>query len=431
MSNIGKSKFAITGNMELALTSAHNNRRLIRLRWWYLTFICLVALASSFVVYEGAVFMQDYLLILLAGLVINGLFYAAVRLRPSDLFSQQLITIAQLAFDLAMVGLATFVQGGVEARVTILYAIPILASALLFGSRTVILTTALSSATYVAALLLEDYINQSTMGWAQLIVPMIFYPAVFFLIGRIALYFQHLNTQKAREQSYDSFLSLVGHQLKHPSSAVATIIDGLRHNEAAKLDEATKHYIDLLKTENNNQIRLIDNLLEAAPENRREIYNGSVDVSKLIDKIAQRVAEANDRIADLDRMGDHEEGVMVRGSEIRLGLALTNVFDNAFRYSDAGSPVRFEVTAKAGKATIIIRDSGLGMDNEEVVRQSKRLDVEGIRGIAASGHLGGLGLGLYATHRIIKNHGGKLRIHSSDKIGTTIIITLERSSKHV
>lgn len=423
------SKYEITGAKELALAIGRNNRRLIGLRWWYLLLICGVALATSYVASGNTAILQDYLLILAFGLVVNGLFYAAARLRPESLASQRLITVAQLVFDLVVVALVTYVQGGHEARVTVLYVIPILSAALLFSGRVVMLTAALSGAAYIAAVVLENYLRAQPADWSQLVVPMVFYPALFFVLARMALYLGHLSTLRAREQSYNAFLSLVGHQLKHPASAVTTIIDALRHSDT-RLDDTTAHYVDLLKAENENQIRLIDNLLESAPRSEPVRYDGRVNMSELLDKIARRVAEANERVADLQLLEGSEPAVYARGSEIRLTLALTNIFDNAFRYSQAGDAVRYRVVGKSDTVVVTIRDGGAGMKPGDVTRELERLDADGIRGMAASGHVGGLGLGLFAANRIIKHHDGRLQIHASEHIGTTVTITLERSTAH-
>jgi K+-sensing histidine kinase KdpD len=422
------SRYNIFGQKEAALEAAKNNRRLINLRWWFMLLIFGVAAGTTYFTAPDSLRIQQYLLVLLFGLTVNGLFYAAVRLNPKNLRSQQFITLMQLVFDFAIIGMITYVQGGVMARTTALYVFPILAAALLFRGSMVLLVAAMSGATYVGAVLLEYYVTGRSISMEELVLPMTFYPCLFLLLARIDIYLELLKTNEVREHAYNSFLSLVGHQLKHPASAATTIIDVMSHDNKTVLSSDTKHYIELLKNENENQIRLIDNLLESAPHARQAaaMYYEEVDVAALVAKIAKRTAEANERSKDLVKLKDSASAAVIKASSIRLSLAFENVFDNAFRYSQAGDKVSYSVAQKAGKVVVMIRDSGNGMNETEVMRQLQRLSLEGIRGMESGGHVGGLGLGLYATSRIVQSYGGELDIHSSEEIGTTVIISLKR-----
>jgi signal transduction histidine kinase len=191
----------------------------------------------------------------------------------------------------------------------------------------------------------------------------------------------------------------------------------------------TRHYIELLKSENENQIRLIDNLLESAPQPRAAFFE-DVDVAAVLQKTATRLAKANERSSDLFKQKDSANSAIVSASTGRLALAFGNLLDNAFRYSKPGDRVTYGVMLKRDSVVISIRDAGIGMKEEEVLQQMQRLTIVGIRGMEAGGHLGGLGLGLYASWRIIQAYGGTFDIHSTEQIGTTITIILPRKEKH-
>ncbi|HEY1085709.1 MAG TPA: HAMP domain-containing sensor histidine kinase [Candidatus Saccharimonadales bacterium] len=423
------SRYEITGRKEATEAAAKNNRRLIGIRWWYMVLVAGVASATYYVSTNDLERVILYLEIFGGGLVFNALLYGAVYLQKNNLRAQHVITVAQLTIDLVIAGIVTYVQGGVEARTTILYMFPILSSALLFRGNVVMLTAGLSGVTYIIAILLEFYIQDRPIDWLAMTVPMVFYPAMFFLMARVAMYLEYIGMMEAREKAYSSFLSLVAHQLKHPASAATTIIDAINHSDTAKIDSTTKRYIEMLKSENENQIRLIDNLLESAPQKKPAEYTESIDVVTILNRSAKRAAEANERLEDLEIMPDSLEKAMIEGDQIRLTLAFGNIFDNAFRYSEPGNKVKYHIGRKSGVVTVTIHDGGKGMDEEEVAEQFERLEITGIRGMESSGHLGGLGLGLYAASRIVNAHGGTLDIHAAEDIGTTVKITLKRSKK--
>jgi|GEM_PF-2571027 len=423
-------RYDIFGQKEMALETAQNNRRLIAVRWWWFLLIFGIVTATTSLTSGGdETRLRQYGTILVLGLAFNAVCYLVVRLYPASLRFQQIFTVIQLALDLVVVGIVTYVQGGVESRTTVLYMFPILASALLFRGNVVLLAAALSGATYVLTVLLHYYFQKPMVPFDLLLVPLIFYPAVFFLLARVAVYLEHLKSNKVREAAYNSFLSLIGHQLKHPASATVTIIDAIDHDQKLMLDKNARHYIELLKTENENQIRLIDNLLESAPQ-PRAAYQEDVNVAAVLEKTATRLAAANERTDDLSKRKDSPASAIVPASSGRLGSAFGNIFDNAFRYSKPGDRVTYGLTVKRSTVVVTIRDAGIGMKEEDVMRQMRRLTIEGIRGMEAGGHLGGLGLGLYASWRIIHSYDGELDIHSSEQIGTTVTITLPRKDPH-
>lgn len=422
------SHYNITGRKEAAEAAAKNNGRLIFLRLPYMLLVFGVVAATIWLTRRGTEQLLTYSAILMAGLVINGFFALVVRAFRTNLRTQQLLTVAQLVLDLVIAGVITYVQGGAEARTTVLYMFPIMTAALIFGGRAVMLTAALSGAAYVGAIVLHLYIVEESSDFGQVALPMIFYPTVFLLLARVTRYLQHIGTIEAREKAYDSFLSLLAHQLKHPASAVTTIIDAITHNDDSKIDETTKRYLEMLKTENENQIRLIDNLLEATPHEKAASFEHNVNVVPLVEKVANRLAENNGRKNDLMVLPNALTKAVADVNPIRLSLALTNIFDNAFRYSKPGEAIHYGVSKKSGTIKILIRDSGKGMNQEEIARQLERFTSQGIRGMQ-QGHVGGLGIGLYAAAQIARAHGGGLDIHSGDGVGTTIVFTLKKEHK--
>lgn len=422
------SRYNITGQKEAAEAAARNNARLILIRWPYMLLLFGAVVASAWITGRAQLYVLDYLWVLSLGVAVNGFFAVVVHVFRTNLQTQHFLTVAQLILDMTLAGIITYIQGGAEARTTILYMFPIMTAALIFGGRVVTLAALLSGATYIMTIFLYLYISEESTNYEQLILPMIFYPTVFLILGRITRYLQHIGTIEAREKTYNSFLSLLAHQLKHPASAVTTIIDAINHNETGSIDETTKRYIEMLKSENENQIRLIDNLLEAAPHEKTASFDEQVDIVPVIDKVASRLAAANDRPDDLVQLPKTAAKMVADVNPIRLSLAMTNIFDNAFRYSEPGQSVSYGITEKSGTIRILVRDSGKGMSKTEITHQLERFSNQGISGMQHE-HLGGLGIGLYAAARIARTHGGKLDIHSGDGVGTTAIFTLKKEHK--
>ncbi len=82
---------------------------------------------------------------------------------------------------------------------------------------------------------------------------------------------------------------------------------------------------------------------------------------------------------------------------------VTNLIDNAVKYSDADAPVEVEVAEADGGVTLAVRDRGFGLDEEASARLFEAFG----RGLNAE-HIPGLGLGLFISHQIVERHGGRI-----------------------
>ena len=116
-----------------------------------------------------------------------------------------------------------------------------------------------------------------------------------------------------------------------------------------------------------------------------------------------------------------DDPVEVVGDPHMLQRALTNILDNAIKYTPDGGVVLVSLTARGGRATIEIRDNGEGIGEEEISKVFERF-YRGDRSRSTSGS----GLGLAIAHAIIDAVGGNLSISSQLGMGTAVRIGLVR-----
>ncbi len=91
--------------------------------------------------------------------------------------------ILQLALDIVVASFVTYQQGGEAARTTVLFVIPIVAAGLIFAARIVYLVSVLSGAAYISILLLVNMSLKNPLEFSDILVPIIFYPALFNCLG--------------------------------------------------------------------------------------------------------------------------------------------------------------------------------------------------------------------------------------------------------
>jgi signal transduction histidine kinase len=117
----------------------------------------------------------------------------------------------------------------------------------------------------------------------------------------------------------------------------------------------------------------------------------------------------------MDATGEH----LVTGDAVRLLEVVTNLVDNAARYSTPDTPIRVSIRDEEGSVLVSITDQGPGMTPEE----QENLFRPFTRG-SRSGE--GTGLGLAITRSIVNAHGGSIKVVSSPGTGTTMSVSIPR-----
>ncbi len=413
-------KFNITGNKEYVLSLKSQNERLIQLRWLYITLLPFVAAATSYITGDSE-FGVTYFYIGLAGVAVNSLMFILCKVIPLKSYFFQSLMVIQIGFDLFFATVATYVTGGLDARTTAVYAVPIVASGLIFSARIVYFTAAASGLGYILAVIADIMINHRFVELSEVFVPLVFYPVLFILLARLTHYLMKLSVQATEEKVYESFLSLLSHQLKHPLSTTNAILDTIDYYEEKGLSHKKhKKFIQQLKSENQNMMLLLNNLLEAANQENKVYAHETTDLPKLLQQIAYHCAERNSRVDDLKlHLGDISTKIVANSDKLKT--ALYNIINNAFMFSDKGSNVEIDLQDKEDTLVVSIVDHGGGMNwkNKQTMFKKFSVSTDDNKGIQ------GLGLGLYVAKKIIHAHSGIMHVISRGS-GTKVIIILKK-----
>jgi len=139
----------------------------------------------------------------------------------------------------------------------------------------------------------------------------------------------------------------------------------------------------------------------------------------LVEDVARRAQllprTAEWRIGDLSAL----EGVMIEAHADFIRQLIFIFIENAFKYTPEGT-VEIKATRSADQAGVIIRDTGIGMNNEEIPHIFERF----YRADISRGKTAGTGLGLSIAKWIIDEHGGSVEVSTREEIGTTFIVWL-------
>ncbi len=213
-------------------------------------------------------------------------------------------------------------------------------------------------------------------------------------------------------QRKDEFIAMLGHELRNPLSvlAMASTIFKLRAFE----NEETQRASEMIVRQVHHISRLVDDLLDMT-----RIENGKLQLEmKLVDlrdivsnALDLRRAEAELRKQQLT-VQLAGEPVLVDGDPVRLVQVLSNLVDNAVKYTPEAGNITVAVSADGNEAIVAVQDDGAGIPAEQVASifepfvqlpQSRR-DTHG-----------GLGLGLTLVRRLTELHGGRVDVTSGGK----------------
>ncbi|HET6351730.1 MAG TPA: PAS domain S-box protein [Coriobacteriia bacterium] len=221
----------------------------------------------------------------------------------------------------------------------------------------------------------------------------------------------------------EAFTYAVSHDLRAPLRRMSGLCEALEQDYASQLDDAAKQFMHLLTEEAAQTSSLIEGLLDLSRSSRGEIQRIIVDVSALADSLLTRLQTTDpDRIVEC-RV---ERDLIVYGDRRMVESLLTNLLDNAWKYSCCDISARIEVYADDadGHRWICVRDNGAGFDP----RYEENLFVPFQR-LHSEDEFKGVGIGLATVNRIVRRHGGDIRATGEVGKGATFRFWLPEPSE--
>ena len=221
----------------------------------------------------------------------------------------------------------------------------------------------------------------------------------------------------------DRFLSIASHELRTPVASVLLATELLiRALDAGRLeDERLRTGLSRVSTASQRLGALVDELLDVSrlTADRQELDMEPTDVGALAREVAARFVDLrNGGRVVVTASGD----VTVDADQSRLDQVISNLVDNALKYSTAPAPIEVAVIGGDDGVELSVADRGVGLDADA----GKRLFEAFGRGSNVE-HVHGLGLGLFISHQIVDRHGGRINAEPRDDgPGTVFRVWLPR-----
>ena len=239
-------------------------------------------------------------------------------------------------------------------------------------------------------------------------------PGAILLVGDVS-------TIRRLERMRSDFVANVSHELRTPLAAIAgaaeTLADG-----ALSDPEAGPQFVAVIGRHADRLRALVDDLLtlsrlESSPENIERV---PVDFAHVVRQACDAVS-ARTRDAGLALEVSADDAVRVMGDPEALRRLVDNLVVNAVTYTPSGGAVRVSLAATAGRAVLVVADSGIGIGAEHLDRifeRFYRIDK------ARSRSKGGTGLGLSIVKHAVNLHGGDIAVESRPGAGSTFTVSI-------
>lgn len=428
------SKYILEGNDQYRLQVRLRNIWLIRIRWLYILMFGVVVVSSSNFAQNSMALRQFVVGLCVAGAMLNGVFWLLLRTEKRSARYYKWVAAAQILLDVGMASAVIYFLGGLHSRAIILYAIPIISKGMLFEGSLAYMAAAASAVSYGGVVVLYQTRHPAAYSLRDTIQPIIFYGCVFLVLAFLISRFTARTSVEQRDKTYSELVAMLRHQLHHPSSVIAALVEMLEFSADYKdWDDKNKTYLKQLKRENLRLNNMISNILQSVSERKEKplVHPAKVNLLQMLNETAISCATGAKRLEDLKTNLPNEK-VELDAIPDQLRTAFDNIIENAFHFSEKGTPVTVDMERdeKAGYITITIRDDGIGMSMDEQKNLAKlfnRLEERTGGPEDESEKLYSMGLGLYVSDMIIQQHHGTMKIESKQNEGTRIIIKFKEA----
>jgi signal transduction histidine kinase len=268
------------------------------------------------------------------------------------------------------------------------------------------------------------------VGWiivnGRAVLPLVFGILAFaLLIAGIIVYTVFLVREIRRNEQHDAFINAVTHELKTPIASIRLYLETLQARDVTDAQRREFYRVMLMDADRLQQT--VEQVLKAgiAGQSGKLLHRAPVDMATLTTETVQTARHRHHLGGDainLTITSPNSAGLLVDGDADELRTAISNLIDNAVKYSRDRIQVVVEVAAPAPDTVWVrVKDRGVGIPRTQLKRIFYRFQTHGFK-------VKGTGLGLFIVRSIVKQHGGRVFADSEGEgKGATFTLELPRA----
>ena len=237
---------------------------------------------------------------------------------------------------------------------------------------------------------------------------------VVFLAGAISLH-KSINKERKLQEQKKNFLLSVTHELKSPLASIKILLQTIQKRDLTKqqvLDFIGKSLMDIERLDD-----MVENMLLASKiDNRsytfpKDKFNLSVLVDSIVNRLQITKCEGTQQIID----AEIEPKIQITGDKFALTSVVTNLIENAIKYSGPCETVAVKLFSKEDKIFLEVADHGIGIADHEKNRIFDRFYRVGSE---ETRNTKGTGLGLYIVKEVLDRHQASIKVKDNRPVGS-------------
>jgi signal transduction histidine kinase len=234
---------------------------------------------------------------------------------------------------------------------------------------------------------------------------------------------EYAERMAALEKVKSNVLNLAAHELRSPLAVIRGYLSLLEDGSIQGPEEVARVH-PILSAKANQMANLVDEMLETArlEDGRVELRMERLDLREVVREVADATMAQLGPGQTLAVQQDAEPVVVV-GDRMRLTTIVSNLLENAIKYSPAGGPIRCTVASERAAAVVRVLDRGIGIAESDLPLLFTRFG----RAVPdANSDIPGTGLGLYLCRELALLHGGDIAVESQPGVGSAFDLVLPR-----
>lgn len=240
----------------------------------------------------------------------------------------------------------------------------------------------------------------------------------------VAAIFNDITEIRSIERMKTAFVSTVSHELKTPLTSIKGFISTLLHDTEGFDEDTTREFYTIIDQMCDRLTRLINDLLNVSrieAGRALELYPSPVkpvDIANHVVTVQKLYTSEHDLVVDFAA-----DVPVIAADKDKLEQILTNLTNNAVKYSPNGGTVTITGRMHDGRVRITVADQGIGIPKEHLTRVFERFHRVDNRDTRKAG---GTGIGLYIVKHLVEAHGGTVWAESEVGKGSQFIFELPK-----
>ncbi|MBD1394480.1 PAS domain-containing sensor histidine kinase [Mucilaginibacter glaciei] len=229
----------------------------------------------------------------------------------------------------------------------------------------------------------------------------------------------NIEEQRKEMERKDEFIGIASHELKTPLTSLKGYLQLIAGYKKEELPPVVKQYITKALGSINKLQSLINDLLDVSKIKAGRLQYAITDVD-ITDMVSQCIENARHINPGYTFNLSLQPGFIVQGNQERLEQVLMNLLNNAVKYSPHNKEIEVAAVQQNDKVRVAVTDHGIGLSSDQKSKVFERFyRVEDRHNMTS-----GLGMGLYISQEIIRNHNGAIGVESEPGVGSTFYFVL-------